>query len=115
MRGRMHPLIDMLLDILSKHHSLYGDGVKRSLLMLHHFLKRLLMSETRPHFYSQPEAESKWRASLHAQLGLFRRHILPELLHRLTTEAASETASEEQPLLRSLPEVFTGQRGPLER
>ena len=75
MRGRLHPLIDLaVLDILSSHHSVYGDGVKRTLLMLHHFLKRL---KIRPHL------ESKWRCEILGQLGLFKRHILPELTGRL--------------------------------
>ena len=80
MRGRIHPLVDMVLDILASHASIYGDGVKRILLMLNYFLKRL----NRPHFL--PEAETKWRCELNCQISLFKQNILPELVHRLQME-----------------------------
>ena len=65
------------LDILSSHASIYGDGVKRIVLLLHYLLKRL----NRPHFL--PAAETKWRCELLRQVNLFRQHIFPGMIQNL--------------------------------
>ena len=65
------------LDMLSSHASIYGDGIKRIVLLLHYLMKRI----NRPHFL--PEAETKWRCELLRQVNLFRHHILPGLIQNL--------------------------------
>ena len=65
------------LDILSSHASIYGDGIKRIVLLLHYLMKRI----NRPHFL--PEAETKWRCELLRQVNLFRQHILPGIVQNL--------------------------------
>ena len=65
------------LDILSSHASIYGDGIKRIVLLLHYLMKRI----NRPHFL--PEAETKWRCELLRQVNLFRHHIFPGLIQNL--------------------------------
>ena len=36
-RGRQHPLVDKILDMIASHISRFGDGTKRILVMLNHF------------------------------------------------------------------------------
>ena len=64
------------LDILSSHATIYGDGIKRIVLLLHYLMKRI----NRPQFL--PEAETKWRCELLGQMTIFRQHILPGLIQQ---------------------------------
>ena len=65
------------LGILSSHSSIYGDGVKRIVLLLHYLMKRI----NRPQFL--PEAETKWRCELLRQINLFRQYILPGMIQNI--------------------------------
>ena len=65
------------IDMLSSHASIYGDGIKRIVLLLHYFMKRI----NRPQFL--PEAETKWRCELLRQVNLFRQHIFPGMIQNL--------------------------------
>ena len=60
----------------------YGDGVKRILLMVHYFLKRL----KRPNLL--PEAETRWRCDLLHQIDLFRKYVFPVMLQQLQLDCA---------------------------
>ena len=60
----------------------YGDGVKRTLLMVHYFLQRL----KRPNLL--PEAETRWRCDLLHQIDLFRKYVFPVMLQQLQLDCA---------------------------
>ncbi len=94
-RGRIHPLADLIIDMAASHVHEWGDGVKRILLMLQLFLRAIRKQQNFVRggggtpSTSLAASEAKWRCDLIAQVARFRRHILPGLLLRLRRRGQS--------------------------
>ena len=79
-RGRQHPLADKILDMIASHISRFGDGTKRILVMLNHFLRALEKEQP-----LQPGGglEVKWIIEILAQIRRFRHCTFSQVLNNL--------------------------------
>ena len=79
-RGRQHPLADKILDMIGSHISRFGDGTKRILVMLNHFLRAL---EKEQPLQPGSDLEVKWRIEILAQIRRFRHCTFSQVLNNL--------------------------------
>ena len=79
-RGRQHPLADKILDMIASHISRFGDGTKRILVMLNHFLRAL---EKQQPLQPGSDLEVKWRIEILAQIRRFRHCTFSQALNNL--------------------------------
>ena len=79
-RGRQHPLADKILDMIASHISRFGDGTKRILFMLNHFLRAL---EKEQPLQPGSDLEVKWRIEILAQVRRFRHCTFSQVLNNL--------------------------------
>ena len=76
-RGRLHPLADMIVDAVAGHIKVYGDGSKTIVKMLQIFLTSLSNFQPKR---GQSEAETRFRCDLIRQIDGLKTQMVSKLL-----------------------------------
>ena len=108
-RGRQHPLVDKILDMVASHISRFGDGTKRVLVMLNHFLRALERQQP-----LQSGLEVKWRTETLAQVRRFRHRTFALVLNNLRGPQVKKISvwNELEDVLRYIVKGFMSTRFP---
>ena len=108
-RGRQHPLVDKILDMVASHISRFGDGTKRVLVMLNHFLRALERQQP-----LQSGLEVKWRIETLAQVRRFRHRTFALVLNNLRGPQVKKISvwNELEDVLRYIVKGFMSTRFP---